>query len=127
MRKIRAATVSCVPATFTEASQSHFDEFQSCTAEEIRHVILQSPAKSCLLVPLPHSLFTTSLNHILLFLTLSCNNLLCNGELPDSEKSAAITPVMKKTGLDLDCATNYRPISNLTFLLKLINTSFIKS
>ena len=43
-----------------------------------------------------------------------------NGELPASEKSAAITPIVKKSGLDPDCASNYRPISNLTFLLKLI-------
>ena len=42
------------------------------------------------------------------------------GELPDSEKSAAITPIVKKSGLDPDSASSYRPISNLTFLSKLI-------
>ena len=66
------------------------------------------------------SLFIALLDNILPLLTLICNNSLCNGELPSSEKSAAITPLVKKSGLDLDCASNYRSISNLTFLSKLI-------
>ena len=120
MRKIRVATELCLPATLTGPCLSLFDEFQPCTAEEIRHFALQSPAKSCSLDPLPHSLFIASLNNILSLLTLICNNSLRNEELPASEKSTAITPLEKKSGLDLDCASNYRPISNLTFLLKLI-------
>ena len=42
------------------------------------------------------------------------------GILPDSEKLALVTPIVKKTGLDINCVSNYRPISNLTFLSKLI-------
>ena len=45
---------------------------------------------------------------------------MCEGTLPDSEKLAHITPIVKKAGLDINCASNYRPISNLTFLSKLI-------
>ena len=82
--------------------------------------MLQSPAKSCSLDPLPHSLFIASLDNILPLLTLICNNSLRNGEPRASEKSAAITPIVKKSGLDPDCASNYRPISNLMFLTKLI-------
>ena len=120
MRKIRVATELCPPATFTEPCLTHFDEFQPCTAEEIRHIVLQSPAKLCLLEPLPHSLFIAPLDNILPLLTLICNNSLRNGELPASEKLATITPIVKKSGLDPDCASNYRPISNLTFSSKFI-------
>ena len=119
-RKIRVATELCPPATFTGPCLTHFDEFQPCTAEDIRNIVLQSPAKSRSLDPLPHSLFIASLNNVLLLLTLICNISLRNGELPASEKSAAITPIVKKSVLDPDCASNYRPISNLTFLSKLI-------
>ena len=40
--------------------------------------------------------------------------------LPISQKSAIITPILKKAGLDPDVAANYRPISNLTFISKVI-------
>ena len=42
------------------------------------------------------------------------------GVLPISQKSANITPILKKAGLDLDVAVNYQPISNLTFISKVI-------
>ena len=37
-----------------------------------------------------------------------------------SQKAALITPVLKKPMLDPDDAKNYRPISNLTFISKMI-------
>ena len=40
--------------------------------------------------------------------------------MPDSLKSAQITPFLKKAGLDKDVLQNYRPVSNLSFLSKLI-------
>ena len=45
---------------------------------------------------------------------------LTTGILPTSEKKAAITPVLKKPGLDANVLLNYRPISCLTFLSKFI-------
>ena len=43
--KIRAATQSCPPANFSGPCLTRFDEFQPCTAEEIRRIIQQSLAK----------------------------------------------------------------------------------
>ena len=40
--------------------------------------------------------------------------------MPSSKKHAIVTPVMKKANLDPDKVKNYRPISNLSFLSKLI-------
>ena len=40
--------------------------------------------------------------------------------LPSSQKTAIITPVVKKLGLDPDEPQNYRPISNLTFISEVI-------
>ena len=45
---------------------------------------------------------------------------LTTGILPTSEKKAAITPVLKKPGLDPNVLLNYRPISCPTFLSKFI-------
>ena len=40
--------------------------------------------------------------------------------VPQSFKSARITPLLKKVGLDNTDVKNYRPISNLTVLSKLL-------
>ena len=73
-----------------------------------------------MLGPLPYSLLAMVLDDILPFLQLTCNTSLRDGVLPDCEKLAYITPILKKSGLDADCASNYRPVSNLSFLSKLI-------
>ena len=38
--------------------------------------------------------------------------------MPKSLKTALIRPLLKKTGLDSDILKNFRPVSNLTFILK---------
>ena len=40
--------------------------------------------------------------------------------IPKSLKTALIQPLWKKTGLDNDILKNYRPVSNLTFISKVI-------
>ena len=42
------------------------------------------------------------------------------GRLPASQKQSVITPLLKKPNLDPGCMANYRPISNLSFLSKVI-------
>ena len=43
-----------------------------------------------------------------------------SGSFPTTQKTASITPVLKKATLDPYDLSNYRPISNLTFLSKLL-------
>ena len=57
---------------------------------------------------------------LLPFIWVMCNASLREGHLPESQKAAAITPVLKKTNADSDELKNYRPISNLTFISKVI-------
>ena len=40
--------------------------------------------------------------------------------VPKVMKHAVVTPLLKKTGLDPDSLSNYRPISNLSFISKLL-------
>ena len=40
--------------------------------------------------------------------------------MPDSMKRARIRPLLKKEGLDLEVLKNYRPVSNLTFVSKIL-------
>ena len=83
-------------------------------------MILQSPRKSCQLDPLPCSLLLRSLDNLLPFLHITCNSSLRDVILPECEKLALITPILKKAGLDPDSPASYRPVSNLTFVSKLV-------
>ena len=88
--------------------------------EEIRGVLIRSPAKTCSLDPIPTDVLLESIDILLPFICLMCNSSLLEGCLPGSQKAAIITPVLKKSNLDQDDAKNYRPISNLTFISKVI-------
>jgi hypothetical protein len=49
-----------------------------------------------------------------------CSLSLSTGQLPASQKAAIVTQILKKQGLDINETKNYRPLSNLTFVAKLI-------
>jgi len=53
-------------------------------------------------------------------LTKSVNASLSTSRFPATHKHALVTPVLKKTSMDLAQLTNYRPISNLSFVSKLL-------
>ena len=48
------------------------------------------------------------------------NASLRKGRLPDIQKHAIVTPLLKKPSLDVNDMVNYRPVSKLTFLSKVI-------
>ena len=118
---IRALTLHCSQPTFIH--HRHVDllsEFSPCSLDEVRRIIQCYPAKLCALYPLPHNLFAESLDHLLPIIHLICNSSMLSGTLPDTEKLAIVTPILKKRDLDPDSAKSYRSISNLTYISKLI-------
>ena len=117
---IRALTQQCQPPSCT-LRQGHFmTVFKPCTLADICRTIQSSLSKLCSLDSLPFSLLLTSLEHILPFLQLVCNSSLSADLLPSSEKHAIVTPILKKANLNPDNLKNYRPITNLSFMSKLI-------
>jgi hypothetical protein len=57
---------------------------------------------------------------LLPMLTHIVNTSLSEGVVPRQLKMAYITPLLKKAGLDPEVEKNYRPVSNLTFVSKLL-------
>ena len=47
------------------------------------------------------------------------------GRFPSCFKSAAVTPLLKKPGLDKSAPSNYRPISNLNYFSKILERLFL--
>ena len=46
-------------------------------------------------------------------------------KVPCQPKTAAVTPIIKKRGLDVDNMKNYRPVSNIPFLSKVIEKNVV--
>ena len=57
---------------------------------------------------------------LLPYLTAMINASLREGHLPASQKLAIITPLLKKSSLDANELKNYQPVSNLSFLSKVV-------
>jgi hypothetical protein len=114
------------PADDDERSvtSARLSSLQSCTAADVRNVII-SPTKSCSLDPIGQTfLLKETVDALLPFLTALINASLRDGLLPASQKHAIITPLLKKTSLDPDELKNYRPVSNLTFISKVVERIF---
>ena len=77
------------------------------------------PSKSCALDPLPTWLMKRCIDCVLPMLTKIVNFSLRMGHVPDCMKVARVTPIIKKASLDPEVLSNYRPVSNLSFISKL--------
>ena len=80
---------------------------------------MASPTKSCELDPIPTSLLKKILPSVSQLLTAIVNNSITLGTFPNCIKGALVQPLLKKANLDL-INKNYRPVSNLSFVGKLI-------
>jgi hypothetical protein len=81
---------------------------------------MHSPDKSCELDPAPTWLLKKCIKDLLPIITTIINTSMHSGHVPDMFKCAHIRPLLKKSGLDVDILKNYRPVSNLSFISKIL-------
>lgn len=120
VKAVRATTAGRQPPTATSVHDESLSTLAACCEDEVRKLIMESPTKSCPLDPIPTFILKELVDTLLPFVTATINASLREGRLPASQKHAVVTPLLKKVGLDADELKNYRPVSNLTFLSKLV-------
>ena len=101
-------------------------EFHEVREEEVLKLLTTSPAKSCELDPLPSKLLVRHCLEVTPIITQIVNASLTCGEFTSELKNALVHPLHKKPGIDC-IFRNYRPISNLSFLSKLIDKNGVQS
>ncbi|WP_419585607.1 reverse transcriptase domain-containing protein, partial [Thiolapillus sp.] len=79
-----------------------------------------TPTKSCRLDPIPTSLTNQCLTDLVSLITVIVNASLSAGIVPQQFKQALVTPLLKKPGLDSNDMKNFRPVSNLPFISKIL-------
>lgn len=98
----------------------HLDCFNTVADSEVLKIIAQSPSKSCSLDPIPTQLLKKASSDLVPFITSIVNKSLTLGLFPDAFKCALVTPLLKKSTLNADTLKNYRPVSNLAFVSKVL-------
>lgn len=99
---------------------SKMTDFISISPKELTDIIVNMTDKSSALDIIPMWLFKKCLPELIGIVHYIVNESLATGCFPSSLKSAMIRPSLKKPSLDSDDLKNYRPISNLTYLSKII-------
>ena len=119
----------------TEAEESRIDSeeqvpmlttFPPITADELKEIIMKAATKSCQLDPLPTNITKECIDFLLPALLKIINTSLASSTVPMSFKKALVTPLIKKPSLDRDVLKNYRPVSNLPFLSKILEKVIAK-
>lgn len=93
--------------------------FTSLSTENIQQLLMKAPNKSSTLDPIPTWLTKKCAIQLLPYISVIVNSSLQLGYFPNILKKAIITPILKKHNLDITYS-NHRPVSNLSFISKLI-------
>jgi hypothetical protein len=100
------------------------DEFKELSQDEVKLLICELNTKSCELDILPTHVLKQYLTHLLPTFSKLENLSLTQGVFPSRWKQAIVRPLLKKCWLELTYS-NYRPVSNLSFLSKLIEKAVL--
>jgi hypothetical protein len=90
------------------------------TVDDVTRVIGSLPSKSSAMDYLPTSLLRSSVDVMAPLIARLVNLSFRSGVFPTSLKTGRVSPLLKKPGLDESDPANYRPITNLSTLSKVI-------
>ena len=94
-------------------------KFRPLSTDEIRKLVGKMQIKLCELDNLPTHILKDHMDSFIPILTKIVNLSLESGVFSEDWKTAILRPLLKKSGLDL-IDSNYRPVSNLSFISKLV-------
>ncbi|CAJ1082756.1 hypothetical protein KUCAC02_009465 [Xyrichtys novacula] len=124
IQKIRQTVSSSISGTGYVLSMctnpSSMTQFNPINIKTLEDIILNLNSSTCCLDILPTGFFKTVSNCMASDLLQIVNMSLLSGVFPQALKTAVIKPLLKKSNLDNSVMNNYRPISNLPFLSKII-------
>uniref|UniRef100_A0A8P4G3Q0 Reverse transcriptase domain-containing protein n=1 Tax=Dicentrarchus labrax TaxID=13489 RepID=A0A8P4G3Q0_DICLA len=121
--QLPSTVISGSPSSGTSVNVNldvYLDCFSAIDLHQLTSIISSSKPSTCLLDPIPTRLLKEVVPLIGTSLLDMINLSLLSGYVPQSFKVAVIKPLLKKSTLDPGVLANYRPISNLPFLSKIL-------
>ena len=105
---------------YDQQADTTFTSFQTVSKEEVEKIVLARPNKQCSLDPIPTWIIKKCIQTITPILTKIINCSINGGTVPNVFKRSVITPLLKKDNLDSNDLKNYRPVSGLSFISKVL-------
>ena len=99
--------------------------FAEVNEDEVSEYATKPSSKSCSLDPLPAPVLKGYLKELLPTITKIVNLSLSNGVMPDALKTAELLPSLKKPDADYKQFSNFRPVSNLTMISKVVEKAVV--
>ena len=94
--------------------------FTPTTLSEIQAILGKMNKTTCLLDPFPTKQLM-NYSHLFIHVIVRIVNLsFANGVFPNAFKTAVVKPLLKNPSLDCEVLNNFRPVSNLSFMAKVI-------
>ena len=122
VQSVRSSTASEERPSFEGTGcASSFERFGEIAVEDLVKLVQQAPNKNCALDPAPTWIVKKSIDVLALFVAVLVNTSIRS--FPSSQKCAIVTPILKKPSLDMCDLSNYRPVSNLSFISKILERS----
>ena len=103
----------------TPMTNLSFTHFNLLSCDNVKRLVKKLATKSCTLDPIQTSLLKEHLEDFIPILTEIINSSLQSVKFPDILKNTVVRPLLNKANLPLE-DKNYRPVSNLNYLGKLI-------
>ena len=105
-----------------ESSGLH--SFGQVATTDVLKTIKSMANKSCSLDPIPRWLLKQCLTELVPVITAIINSTFQSGNIPSDLKKAIVLPVLKKSNLDHQCLNNFRPVSNIPFISKVLEKNY---
>ena len=95
-------------------------QFNEVTVEDVCKIIRSMPSKSCQMDTMPVEWLKDNVDTLAKPLTAIINQSFSSGTLPSKLREAVVTPILKKPTLNKDVLKNYRPVSNINYVSKIM-------
>ena len=102
------------------ASSAVFNQFEPVTTSELTRIVKHLRPANCPTDCIPSRLFKEAFSSVESFIVKLVNLCLSSGCVPSSFKHATVQPLLKKKNLDSSVLANFRPISKLPFISKIL-------
>lgn len=116
--------VSSDPSTLSRCT-AVFSCFTPVTDNQLIEIVDHLKASGSPTDVMPPLFFKQVIDVVVQNLLSLINRCLQTGTFPESLKHATVRPLLKKQGMDPTILTNFRPISNLSFISKIIEKSVL--
>ena len=108
------------PSLGEECCTSYMEAFVPLSDSDIKQLAMKTSNAFCEVDPMPMWLVEKCQAELIKVITSIANISLKAGIFPQSMKAAPLKPLIKKSTLDCNILSNYRPVSNWSFLSKII-------